>query len=234
MATTVTYMDPQGVGRKILATSHSVTQASHGFSVGDMIRYSGSAWVKSKADVAANSEVDACVSSVAGADDFVYALPFCELDIFTGLTAGTTYFLSAATSGAYTATEPTTADNVSKPVLRALTTTRAEFIWARGVEIPGYPTTATVTSSPYNALTTDTIIVSNPSPGAAITINLPAGASHLTGQVIIKDKANTATTNLITIVANGSETIDGSGTIYINTDRGSKLLVFVGTEWSVV
>lgn len=234
MAVYDTYLTPDGTGRQFLSTSQAVNQVGHGLSAGDMIRFSGSSWVKSQADTVGNSEVDACVSVVSGADDFVYGMPFHELDVFVALTPGTTYFLSPSTAGAVTATEPSTAGQVSKPVLRALTATRAEFIWARGVEIPAAPTTAVVTSSPYSVLTTDTIVISNPSPAAAITLNLPAGAAHLTGQIIIKDKANTATSKWITVVADGSETIDGSGTVYLDEDRMSVTLVFVGTQWSVI
>jgi len=103
--------------------------------VGDAIRYSGSAWVKSQANSDTNADVDALVVAVADANNFSYQIAGVTLTIFTGLTPGATYFLSPSTAGALTTTETTTVGEVTKPVLRALSATTAIFVSMRGAVI---------------------------------------------------------------------------------------------------
>ncbi len=112
--------------------------------MGNAIRYSGSAWVKSlansdiNADADTNADVDALVVAVADADNFSYQIAGTILSIFPdppGLSPGSTYFLSPTTPGALTTTEPTTVGQVTKPVLRALTATTAIFVSMRGAVI---------------------------------------------------------------------------------------------------
>jgi hypothetical protein len=101
-----------------------------------MIRYNGSAWVEAKADSAANADVDGIVVNVIDVNTFEYQIPWVTLSGFSGgLTAGTTYFLDPTTAGAYTPTQPTTAGQVSKPVLRSLSTSDAIFVGLRGVVV---------------------------------------------------------------------------------------------------
>lgn len=90
-----------------------------------------------------------------------------------------------------------------------------------------------VTSTPYTVLASGEYILINPSPAAATTINLPAGASHTTKVLVIKDKMGVASTKNITIVANGAQTIDGAASHVLIADYGSVTLVFSGTEWSI-
>lgn len=104
------------------ATTYSVTQTAHGFSVGDVIKSAGTAnaYAKAQANSAANAEVVGIVTVVTDADNFTYTT---EGVITTGVpvaTAGTTYFLSPSSAGAMTATEPTTVGQVSKPLLIVL------------------------------------------------------------------------------------------------------------------
>lgn len=66
----------------------------------------------------------------------------------------------------------------------------------------------------------------------AITINLPAAASH-TGRVYEIKKID-ATGNVVTIDGNGSETIDGALTIQISFQYESVTLVSDGTNWSII
>lgn len=64
-----------------------VSQAGHGFTTfGTMIRYNGSAWVKSQANSDTNSDVDGIVTQVINANTFIYQVPWVTLDGFTGLT----------------------------------------------------------------------------------------------------------------------------------------------------
>lgn len=108
------------------------TQASHGFAAGNPIyRKSDSTWVKAKADVATTAEVIGVVESVNG-DDFVLV----ESGYITGLSGGTdgaVGFLSAATAGAITTTEPDPSLYISKPLLTYTGTTTAIVNIMRGM-----------------------------------------------------------------------------------------------------
>lgn len=67
----------------------------------------------------------------------------------------------------------------------------------------------------------------------AVTITLPAGATHKTRRIRIKDKSGEAGTNNITVNPDGSETIEDQSSAVINGDGNSLDLVFEGTNWSV-
>lgn len=114
-----------------------VTQASHGFAVGNAVYHTGSAWAKAKADAVGTAEALGIVSSVpdTGTAQITMAGYISGL---SGLTAGTVYFLSDSTAGALTATEPSTEGYVSKPMLVALSTTTGIVINYRGKSIPSY------------------------------------------------------------------------------------------------
>lgn len=111
-----------------------ITQAGHGLAAKDVVRFNGTNYVKAQANSAANAEVVGIVESVAG-DDFILVRNGGFIRGVTGLVAGTVYFLSAATAGLLTTTEPTTDGQVSKPVLQAITTTTGLVMNYRGVVI---------------------------------------------------------------------------------------------------
>lgn len=109
----------------------SITQTAHGLAVGNIVRFDGAAYVKAKADSAADAEVVGIVTAVADSDHFTLAVggPVSGL---SALTAGTVYFLDPVTAGALTATEPTGAGQVSKPLLVADSATTGYFVNYRG------------------------------------------------------------------------------------------------------
>ena len=113
----------------------SIAQTAHGLAVGDIVRYSGTAYVKAKADTAANAEVVGIVSAVADANHFTL-LYSGYITGLSGLTAGTVYFLSPSSAGALTTTEPSTVGQISKPLLLAESTTTGYFVNFRGSAIP--------------------------------------------------------------------------------------------------
>lgn len=115
------------------SVSVRVSQSTHSFAVGDVLRYNAgtSRYVKAQADSEANARVVGIVSSVTDADNFVMT----QLGLVTGLsglTAGLQYYLSDSVAGALTATEPVTVGLVSKPQLIALSTTSGYFFNFRG------------------------------------------------------------------------------------------------------
>ena len=116
------------------AVKKAITQASHGFIVGDVVYHAGAVWAKARADLPATCDVVGIVSAVAGVNDFTVTT-HGYISGLSGLTADTTYFLSPTTSGLLTATEPTTGGHVSKPVLQSITTTTGFVTNYRGVTI---------------------------------------------------------------------------------------------------
>jgi len=131
-----------GAGSITIAASGSgnnlvlaVSQAAHGFAVGDVLYLSSGTYVKANANTAATAEVVGIVSVVAGANDFTL-LMYGQITTLSGLTAGTVYFLSGSAAGAYTATQVTTVGYVDKPLMVALSTTAAFFYNERGKVLP--------------------------------------------------------------------------------------------------
>jgi len=132
-----TWISPGG---SCSALIKSVNQASHGFVVGDVLRWEGGSggadYAKAKADTIANAEVIGIVSAVADSNNFtLLSAGYIDLGSGAGLTAGDVYFLSDSTAGALTATEPTTEDHISKPLLIAISATEGYFFNWRGLEL---------------------------------------------------------------------------------------------------
>jgi hypothetical protein len=116
------------------SVKESVT-ISHSFAAGDVLYKTGGGWAKAKADAASTADVIGVVESVSGTASFVivYAGKIAGL---SGLTDGTAYFLSDATAGLLTATEPSTVGHVSRPVLLATGTTTGVVMQHRGFIVP--------------------------------------------------------------------------------------------------
>lgn len=112
------------------AVTKSIAQVAHGLAVGDWVRLSGGAYVEAQANTAANAEVVGVISAVADVDNFTLQVAG-RVTGLSGLTANSVHYLSAATAGAATATEPT-GSNVSKPVLIADSTTSGWVLQMRG------------------------------------------------------------------------------------------------------
>lgn len=97
-----------------------VSQASHGFTVGQPLKLSGSTYALAKADTEANAQVVAIVGAVISTGVFV-AMRAGIISGLSGKTAGARYFLDAATAGAVT----TTAPDIKVPIYDALSATDA-------------------------------------------------------------------------------------------------------------
>ena len=118
------------------STTVKLTINSHGFTIGQALYFTGSAYALAKADAANTSEVVGIVSKVID----VNTVEITTNGIVTGLsglTAGAVYFLSATTAGLLTATEPTTVGFISLPLLTASSTTAGYVNIMRGVVVGG-------------------------------------------------------------------------------------------------
>ena len=118
-------------GNSLVST---ITQTTHGFSVGDVVYFNGTIYVKAKTDVVTTSDAVGIVSIVTDANTFTLTLSGYVSGL-SGLTAGTVYFLSDTSAGALTATEPVTVNHVSKPLFVANSTTSGYFYNWRGMVI---------------------------------------------------------------------------------------------------
>jgi hypothetical protein len=116
------------------AVTYDVNQTTHGFSVGDVVRYTGSAYTEAQADSAANAETVGFVSAVADANNFTLQL-HGRITGLSSLTAGSVYFLSETTAGGITATEPSGVNEITKPMLIADSTTSGFILHYRGQKI---------------------------------------------------------------------------------------------------
>jgi hypothetical protein len=118
-AATKKYVDDHaGSGGGGSTSSFDVTQTAHGFVVGDVLRNAGTAntYAKAKADSAAHAEIVGIVTVVTDANTFSVTTQGIVTTGVPAATAGTVMFLSAATAGALTSTEPSSLGDVSKPL----------------------------------------------------------------------------------------------------------------------
>jgi hypothetical protein len=91
---------------------------------------------------------------------------------------------------------------------------------------------STVTVATYTHLVTDQWMGCNRA--GAIQINLVTAAVAKEGYwAIVKDESGNASTNNITINANGLDVIDGAGTYVLNVDYGSVNIYCTGTTWYI-
>ena len=134
---------PAGGGSSLLAIT---TPASpHGFVTADLgaplYLTAGGVYTKAKADAANTAEVIGLIGSIIDANSFNLVM-VGQTTVNTAVTGGamvvgSTYYVSAATAGLLTATEPSTIGHVSKPVGTAISTTVLEFVNMRGVVVGG-------------------------------------------------------------------------------------------------
>lgn len=99
------------------STTFTVTQASHGLSVGNIIKSTGAnTYGKAQADSSSNSQAVGIVIAVNG-NTFTYATQGIVEAGVPAQAAGTVMYLDPSTAGALTTTEPITNGQISKPLL---------------------------------------------------------------------------------------------------------------------
>ena len=124
-----------GVASSAAQVADVITQSSHGFSKGEVLRHNGTIYVLALADDEDNADVVGMVEEVVDANDFKLLQTGYIIGL-TGLTAGDDHYLSESNAGEITTTEPSANGEVSKPVLVADTTTSGWFFAnMRGVVI---------------------------------------------------------------------------------------------------
>jgi hypothetical protein len=118
---------PSGGGSGSFSSlTNNIAQTAHAFTVGQPLYWNGSAYALAKADSPNTAEVQGIVTTVTDANNFVLTTTGKATGL-SGLTPGEVYWLSEATAGLLTTTQPTAVGSVSKPVLVALTATTAQM-----------------------------------------------------------------------------------------------------------
>ena len=126
----------------------TVTQTAHGFTTSNigapLYITTGGVYTLCIATASNTSEVQGLISSINNVNSFVLLIGDGVITVDTAvsgggaLVVGSTYFVSAATAGQITATEPTTIGNVSKPLGTATSTTVLQYQpGLRGVVVGG-------------------------------------------------------------------------------------------------
>lgn len=117
------------------SVQESINQATHGFAAGDVLRHNGTIFTEAQADSVANSNSVGVVQSIEDASNFTIVYSG-KISITSFFTAGSTHYLSTSVAGGLTTSDPGV-DEISKPIVIALTTTDAIVVPQRGIEVTG-------------------------------------------------------------------------------------------------
>ena len=114
----------RGIDQKLTRLAKVFTQAAHGLSVKNVVRYSAGSWVKAQANTEANAAALGIVTAVSG-DDFEVTFGGYT-DALSGLTVGSYHYLSAETAGVLISDLSELEDyEYKKQILFALSTSEA-------------------------------------------------------------------------------------------------------------
>lgn len=116
------------------AVKNPVTQTSHGFTAGNVVRINGGVYEKAIANDPEKAEVVGIVDSVINSNQFSL-LTHGYITSLSGLVSGETYFLSSTVSGQLTSGEPTGLTDISKPLFIADSTSGGYFNNWRGAYV---------------------------------------------------------------------------------------------------
>jgi len=208
------------VGGGSSATEASISQTAHGLAVLDCVRWNGTAWVKAQADDA-NTTALGVVVEVADVNNFTYSIAG-RYTITHGLTVNEWYYLSAATAGGLTATEP----SISQPIVYTEDSTHLS-IYAYRPSLSSAATILILTSvktATYTASGGDLVPVSTT--GAARTLTLPA--SPVVGDKVgWVDYDGTFATNNLTVGRNAKNIMGLAEDMIVSTNNANASLVYV-------
>lgn len=100
-----------------------------------------------------------------------------------------------------------------------------------GTNAFGNPVTVSTKTGAYTLLVTDFVILGDCTT-TAFTLSLPTASAGIGRIFFLKKIDNTG--NILTVKANGAETIDGSNTFLLSSQYQSITVVSSGTAWSVI
>ena len=216
-------------GERITKT---ITQASHGFNVKDVIGFSGTAYSKAIADGMYDGEFIGIVSKCCNANIFDLTQAGYVSGL-TGLIINTTYFLSDVTAGLITSVAPTTPTHISKAVMIANSTTSGWVLPYPGVTITSGSSCGILVKNVCLPSTSTYVMTSNDffvGVSGGTTVILPT-TPQCGMVVIIADISNTAASFPIAIVGS---VVGCSVVSCVNTDSGSLSYIYNGTRWNVI
>lgn len=139
-----------------------VTQTGHGFTVGQAVRrvFGGTSYALAIADSIVRDRVSGVVAEVVNANSFRLALPGHRIAGLSGLTDGSTYFISDVTGGLLTTTAPA----IAVPVMVATSATTGIIVdsttaaQSEGRYVKDGDTLATGLTFPNTGLKVDDIV----------------------------------------------------------------------------
>lgn len=88
------------------------------------------------------------------------------------------------------------------------------------------------TTGNLSVLETGAVVLADASSGS-LTVSLPSAAGANKNRMISVKKTD-STFNTVTISANGSETIDGSGTVVITVQNACVMMISDGSNWYIL
>ncbi len=112
--------------------TRTISQAAHGFAIGNVLYLVGSTYTLAIATSLAAAEVMGIVIKSIDANSFIVQYNGVVQGL-SGLTAGSTFYLSPSSAGALTITQPSTPTQVIKPLLVADSTTTGYWINLPGI-----------------------------------------------------------------------------------------------------
>lgn len=223
----------QGYARtvNVLGTKIVVTQNSHGFSTGQAVYFNGTSWGLAIAND--GSKLGIGVIIVLDTNTFELYLA-SQIVGLSGLIAGQYYFVSDATPGALSTTEPVSASSFSNPILLAISSTIGIVLPYRPSQIATQATTpgsnVVTVSANYTAQAGQIVLVNTTSSG--VTISLPTAIGNDGLEIYIKKIS--ADSNNITIDPYLTQTIDGQSNLIFNTQYTSVGLVSDNSNWYII
>jgi len=220
-------------GERIYKT---ICQTSHGFSIGQVVGWSGCTYNKPLADGLYDGEVLGVVTNCYDANCFelTQAGFVSGITVGGGLITNCTYFLSDVNAGCLTTCEPTTPNFLSKSMLIATSVCSgwvlpyAAYIITSGATDGGalVKNVCLPTISTYSMINSDFFV--GTSGGSTIILPTTPKCGMV---VVIADISNTAYTYPITIVGS---IVGCTSTSQINTNSGSLSYIYNGTRWNVI
>lgn len=213
-----------------------ITQSSHGFSVGDVIRVNGPGiFAKAQANNAYNAEAAGIVTEVLSLSSFVYTQYGLTTSGVPSVSAGSVLFLSDTTPGLITVNEPTAVGYVSKPMAIVIESgSKMSVLNMRGLVIGSSSTFSQITinnsNSPYSINGNDCYIDIDAS-SAPVTAILPS-AVNASGKFYKVKKIDT-TYNPVTVLTVLNQTIDGENGVIINAPWTSINLHSNNINWLI-